>query len=37
MNTRTDIELIARHHLIERRNSASTTRRTHILTRRAGA
>ena len=35
MYARTDIELIARHHLIERRNNASTTRRTRMVTRRA--
>lgn len=34
MNTRTDVELIARHHLIERRNNAATTRRTRLVSRR---
>ena len=35
MNARTDVELIARHHLIERRNNAATVRRTRLLSRRA--
>lgn len=35
MYARTDLELIARHHLIERRNEAKTTRRSRVLSRRA--
>lgn len=35
MYAHTDLELIARHHLIERRNEAKTTRRSRVLSRRA--
>lgn len=34
MYARTDVELIARHHLIERRNAAAITRRSRSFTRR---
>ena len=36
MYARTDVELIARHHQTERRNEATATRRSRVLSRHTG-